>query len=184
MDEQAASRILENSFKLWFEPEVKRRLADGRLKKGASVWAVQVVLTLETNPEVRLRSHTQLVAADQFIAAAAGAIERGHDIAAIDNLYDAVQMMAKSYLLTTGDQRVLKAKTHGFIETGFNRQAKIGNVDAGSAQLLNRLARLRPRTRYALEPEGVTASELEAMLAQAKAMRESVERHRPKRARS
>jgi hypothetical protein len=248
MNEQLASRILENAFKLWFEPEVKKRLADGRLKKGAAVWAVQVVLTLEADPDVRLnqevrgafvarpsrkvesgevvlledirdiesmqltnedpnaghftavvhngrwhiffdfrynatRIQTQLEAADQFIAAAASAIERGHDIAAVDNLYNAVQMMAKSYLLTTGDQRVLESKTHGFIETGFNRQAKIGNVDAGAAKLLNRLARLRPKTRYALEPHRVASSELEWMLADARTMREGIERRRPKRAR-
>jgi hypothetical protein len=247
MDEKAASRILEQAFKLWIEPELKRRAADGRIKQGFAVWAVQVVLNVDADPEIRInqevkgvfvarpgkkakpgetlllrdiahiesmkltdedpnaghftglihsgrwhlffdfrynaaRIENQLKAADEFIAAAASATKRQHSIAAVANLYDAVQLMAKSFLLTTPERGVLVSKTHGFIETRFNRQAKFGNVDSNSATLLNRLAQLRPKTRYAFEPVQVLPSELETMLESARVMRANIERRRPRRA--
>jgi hypothetical protein len=123
----------------------------------------------------------QLEAADEFITAAAGAVERGHSIAAVDNLYDAAQLMARCFLLCVPEVKALQAKTHGFIETRFNRQAKLGNVAPTSAKLLNRLAQLRPKTRYALEPMRVASLELQRMLEAARSMRDEIEAHRPKR---
>lgn len=130
------------------------------------------------------RIERQLKAADEFMAAAADAIARGHAIAAVDNLYDAVQLMAKSYLLSSPEPGILESKTHGFIETRFNRQAKLGNVAAPSARLLNRLAQLRPKTRYALEPLHVSRPELESMLASAHDMRTEIDGQRPRRAKA
>jgi len=249
MDAKAASRTLEQAFRLWFEPELRRRAAEGRIEKGFAVWAVQVVLNFDADPQIRLnqevkgafvaragkkakrgetlllrdiaqiesmqltdedpnaghltavihngrwhlffdfrynaaRIENQLNAADQFIAAAEGAAKRGHSIAAIDNLYDAVQLMARSFLLTAPERGALESKTHGFIETRFNYQVKLGNVGPASATLLNRLAQLRPKTRYALEPTQVPASELQSMLANARVMRAEIERHRPRRAKA
>lgn len=54
MDTNAASRTLEHAFKLWFEPELKRRAAQGRIETGLAVWAAQVVLNLDSDPEVRI----------------------------------------------------------------------------------------------------------------------------------
>jgi hypothetical protein len=249
MDADVVTRILDHAFKLWFEPELKRRAAEGRIQDGFAVWAVQVVLNLDADPEVRInqevkgafiakagkkahlgetlslkdiaemqsmqlteedpnaghltavihnrrwhvffdfrynaaRIESQLKAADEFMAAAADAAERGHAIAAVDNLFDAVQLMAKSFLLITPERGVVESKTHGFIETRFNRQAKLGNVTAESARLLNRLAQLRPKTRYALKPVQVPRSELQNMLASAQAMRAEMEEHRPRRAKA
>jgi uncharacterized protein (UPF0332 family) len=248
MDAIAANRTLEHAFRLWFKPELDRRAADGRIPKGFAVWAVQVVLNLDAEPEVRINQEVkgafvgrptvrpkvgeaillsdiaqiesllltdddpnaghftalihagrwhlffdfrynagriakQLEAADEFIAAAAGAVERGHSVAAVDNLYDAAQLMARCFLLCLPGVKALEAKTHGFIETRFNRQAKLGNVQGASAKLLNRVAQLRPKTRYALEPMNVAKSELQQMLEAARAMRGEIEAHRPKRVR-
>jgi len=130
------------------------------------------------------RIENLLKAADEFIAAATAAAERGHSIATIDNLYDAVQLMAKSFLLTTPERGALESKTHGFIETRYNRQAKLGNVEQSSADLLNRLARLRPQTRYAFEPVRISQSELEQMLDRARKMRADIEGRRPRRAKA
>jgi hypothetical protein len=54
MDATAANRTLEHAFRLWFKPELDRRAADGRIRKGFAVWAVQVVLNLDAEPEVRI----------------------------------------------------------------------------------------------------------------------------------
>jgi uncharacterized protein (UPF0332 family) len=250
MDDNGASRALKQAFQLWFEPEIKRRVAEGRIGKDFSVWAAQVVMNLDADPVVRINNEVRgafvaragkigskakagetirlrdlsqiesveltdedpnaghltaivhhrrwhvffdfrynagrieslLRAADEFLAAATTAAERGHAIATIDNLYDSVQLMAKSFLLTTPERAALESKTHGFIETRFNRQAKLGNVERASADLLNRLARLRPQTRYAFEPVRIAQSELQQMLESAGKMRADIETRRPRRA--
>jgi hypothetical protein len=249
MDANGASRALKHAFQLWFEPELKRRASEGRIGKGFSVWAVQVVMNLDADPVVRINEEVRgafvaragkvgskakpgeilllrdlsqiesveltdedpnaghltaivhhgrwhmffdfrynagrienlLKAADEFIAAATASAARGHAIATIDNLYDAVQLMAKSFLLTTPERAALESKTHGFIETRYNRQAKLGNVEPSSADLLNRLARLRPQTRYAFEPVRISQSELDEMVERAGKMRTDIEVRRPRR---
>jgi hypothetical protein len=251
MNPKSASRTLEQAFRLWFEPELKRREATGSIGKEFAVWAGQVVMNLDADPVVRIneeirgafvaragkaglrakpgeaillrdidqiesmeltdedpnaghltailhrgrwhlffdfrynaeRINNLLAAADEFLAAATAAAEREHSIAMIDNLFDAVQLMAKSFLLITPERGALESKTHGFIETRFNRQAKLGNVDRSSANLLNTLSRLRPRTRYAFEPVRVPQSELNQMLDYARKMRAEIEGRRPRRAR-
>jgi hypothetical protein len=89
--------------------------------------------------------------------------------------------MAKSFLLTTPERAALESKTHGFIETRYNRHAKLGNVEPSSADLLNRLARLRPQTRYAFEPVRISQSELDEMVERAGKMRTDIEVRRPRR---
>lgn len=247
MDEKTARAALEQAFRLWFEPELKRRKTVGAIPPAFKLWAVQVVLDLDADdPEVRfneeirgafigstrgpakvgkavlLRDITsirsmhlteedpdaghltaivhnghwslffdfrynatriadQLTGADQFLAVAASAIEAGHHIAAVDNLYDAVQIMAKCFLLLQPDAKAIAATTHGFIQTRFNFQGKMGNVGATSVRLLNRLADLRPKTRYAPKPANVSQQELSKLLEDARQMRNDLEERRPKR---
>jgi len=93
-------------------------------------------------------------------------------------------MMAKCFLLLQADGGALKATTHGFIETKFNYQGKLGNVSSSSVQLLNRLSQLRPKTRYALKSVHVADSELQRLLEAARQMRTDLEGWRPKRNKS
>ena len=247
MDQQGANRLLEQSFQLWFRPEIERRKSTASLPNGFSIWAGQVIMDLELdapiirlNEEVRgvlsakaarpitageavslndfqnlqgmtlgnefpnaghlsailhkniwyiffdfqynaARIKTQLSSADQFLQAANFCVDTDYSIAAIDNLYDAVQLMAKCFLLTLPDKRVLDSKSHGFIETNFNLQDKFGNVPPASVQLLNRLADIRPKTRYAVDPMKVSQNELRQYLDDAKEMRRQIEIKRPKR---
>ena len=99
----------------------------------------------------------------------------------MDNLYDAVQILAKCILLTTPDRRVLEAKSHGFIEAKLNLHGKLGNVNAKSVRLLNRLTQLRPQTRYSTEPPTLPGAELKSLLQDAQSMRQEVEDQRPTR---
>jgi len=247
MDQQGANHLLEESFKLWFRPEIERRKSTGAIKDGFKLWACQVIMDLEFDkPIVRLneevngilagkaarpitagevvnlndfnslegmsltnefpnsghlttllhksswyiffdfqynagRIQTQLSCADQFLEAARFCVESDHTIAAIDNLYDAVQLMAKSFLLAVPDKKVLEASSHGFIETKFNLEGKYGNVSTASVQLLNKLAVLRPKTRYAMNPINVSQLELKQLYDSAKIMRNEIESRRPKR---
>lgn len=127
------------------------------------------------------RIEEQLASADQFLAAAEFSVSRQHGVSAVDNLYDAVQIMAKSFLLMYPDHRVLESRTHGFIETRFNLEGKLKNVPAYSVRLMNRLKELRPKTRYATEPARVPEAELNQLVADAKEMRAELEARRPRR---
>jgi hypothetical protein len=124
---------------------------------------------------------TQLSSADQFLKVSRFSVESNLPIPAIDNLYDSVQLMAKCFLLTSPDKKVLEASSHGFIETNYNLQGKYGNVSTTSVELLNRLVQLRPKTRYAISPIQVSQSELVHLLECAQKMREEIEVARPKR---
>jgi hypothetical protein len=127
------------------------------------------------------RIQTQLSSADQFLKASQYCVEANLSIPAIDNLYDAVQLMAKCFLLRVPDKKVLESSSHGFIETNYNLQGKYKNVSATSVNLLNRLAQLRPKTRYAANPIKVSQTELKELLDQAQIMRDEIEAARPKR---
>src|SRR5207302_7856928 len=127
------------------------------------------------------RIEEQLASVDQFLAAGEFSVTNGHAIAAVDNLYDAVQIMAKSFLLMYPDPRVLEAKTHGFVETRFNLEGKLRNVPDYSVKLVNDLKELRPRTRYAAQPAELPEAHLKEFLASAKAMRAEIEARRPRR---
>lgn len=122
-----------------------------------------------------------LQSADQFLEAANLCIGAGLATPAVANLYDAVQLMAKSILLTTPDRKVLEARSHGFIETKLNLHGKLGNVSPRSVEAMNRLKQLRPQVRYATEPRTVPLDDLMALLDDARAMRAEVEERRPKR---
>ncbi len=247
MDEEGGSRLLEQAFALWFQPEVERRTAAGTLSDGLVVWAGQVIMDPDRkDPIVRLNSEVRgvltaraarpiaagelvrpedlkdlvamsltdehpnaghmsalchgdhwyiffdfrynaariqslLSSADQFLQAARLCIEQGLSIPAVDNLYDAVQLMAKCFLLMHPDRQVLESKSHGFIETRFNQQGKLGNVSTVSVRVLNRLRGLRPKTRYTLEPVAVPSGEMQRLLEDTLTMRAELEGRRPTR---
>lgn len=122
-----------------------------------------------------------LQSADQFLEAARLCIDKQLALPAVDNLYDAVQIMAKAILLTTPDRKVMEAKSHGFIETKLNLHGTLGNVARRSVQTLNRLKQLRPLVRYSTESRSVPVEELRDLLEGAESMRAEVEAHRPKR---
>jgi uncharacterized protein (UPF0332 family) len=248
MDQKAATHLLEQSFQLWFNPEVERRRSSGLLPPNYTVWAGQVIMDLELekplvrlNEEVRAMVHgkaarpvsageaialdtdllsidritltnefpnaghltalifkgswiisfdfqhnaeriqTQLASADQFLSSARHCVQSNLPIAAIDNLYDAVQILAKCFLLAYPDKTALESKSHGFIETRLNLFGKRGAVSPASVRLLNELTQLRPKTRYALRPIEITAATLDRLLSSADNMRAEIERRRPKR---
>jgi len=248
MDQKEAAHLLEQSFQLWFNPEIQRRRDRGVISSSYPLWAGQVIMDLELeSPIVRLneevhafvhgkaarpitageavaletdllsldrislsnefpnaghltalvfkgtwvisidfqynaaRIQSQLSCADQFLSAARHCVQSNLAIAAIDNLYDAVQLMAKCFLIAYPDKQVLESTSHGFIETKLNLIGKQGQVSPSSVHLLNELADLRPKTRYALQPVDVAATTLERLLTEADRMRIEIEGRRPKR---
>ncbi len=44
---QFTRTVIGNAFKLWFGPELDRRVAAGELPRGVKIWAAQIIIDLE-----------------------------------------------------------------------------------------------------------------------------------------
>jgi uncharacterized protein (UPF0332 family) len=127
------------------------------------------------------RIATLLKRAHEFRACAGLALDGGYCEAVVENLYASTERAAKCLLLTHPDRRVLKAKNHRFIQVQLNKQRKLGNVPEEHVALLNRLARMRPGSRYSLDVAALDAQMLRDLAERASDFLAYVERCRPKR---
>lgn len=93
-----------------------------------------------------------LDAARQFLDCAGFALNIGHLHAGLDNLFSAVELMAKSIILRLPDEKALKSKKHGYFATALNLWGKLGNVDPKFTELLNTLSEARGSARYLERP--------------------------------
>jgi HEPN domain-containing protein len=93
-----------------------------------------------------------LVRAEEFLEAATSALRRKRYSAFVENLFAAVELLAKATLMIHPDERVLTNKKHDFVRTEINRYRKHGNIPAPFTRLLNRLTELRPSARYSDAP--------------------------------
>jgi uncharacterized protein (UPF0332 family) len=117
----------------------------------------------------------------QFLELADVALTRGYMNALVENLFAAVESLARCFLMMRPDKRILKSKKHRFISTQFNFQGKYENVPLQSVQLLNRLSELRPKARYPKEPFSLKKNEAYTLYQQAKHMVKDIEEIIPKR---
>ena len=87
------------------------------------------------------------VRAERFLKAAKNAHDNGwHDVA-VDTLFSACELLAKANLIV----HMLKGSdknTHKAVSTSINQWGKLGNVEAGFLDVLNKLANLRHLARY------------------------------------
>lgn len=125
---------------------------------------------------------TTIEAAEQFIAMARHALATGHHRALIDNLYSAVELLAKASLLSCPDRAVLNSKTHKTIAARLNRWSKMGNADKDHSGLLNKLKDMRDRARYGLDVWQLPDDDATQLLARAEAMLAAVKEGAPRRA--
>lgn len=126
----------------------------------------------------RIAEH--LTAITEFLDASAMAIERSLARPAVENLFAAVELMARSFLLMIPDRRVLNASSHGFVHTTFNLYGRTGLAPSEFVSLLNELRELRPGARYLRGlPPSVEACA--GLLEQARAMFGHLDVNRPRR---
>ncbi len=98
-----------------------------------------------------------------------------------ENLFSAVELLAKAVLLALPDKKVLSGKTHGLIKSNFNQWSNLGNIDSDFANLLNELGRMRDPARYGLKPWELPVGEAQALLARAEKMQAEVTSRAPRR---
>jgi uncharacterized protein (UPF0332 family) len=124
-------------------------------------------------------SHLQ--AADEFVALAEHAIERGLLRGFVQNAFHAAELLAKAEILALSDEKLLKAKTHGAVAGRFNRWAQLGNTEPRYAKLRNKLEELRAAGPYLRGEFGLDGAQAQEMLATLKAMRSHAEEVAPRR---
>ena len=122
-----------------------------------------------------------LRAARQFLDAAAWARQEGHLAPFVDNLFSATELMAKGFLISLPDERLLDGRSHGLIHGRFNYERKMDNVDPRFAQLLNSLAALRRPARYLAREFTLGEDEMDEMLSIAEDMHSALDASRPRR---
>jgi uncharacterized protein (UPF0332 family) len=109
--------------------------------------------------------------AEQFLQAAQKAVQDGHANAAIENLFAAVEIAAKGYLMIHPYEQLLRKHRHGFVASEFNRYGgKFGNVERKYVDLLNTLTNLRQDARYGTGPLAIPGERLVEWLQTTKAM--------------
>ena len=131
-----------------------------------------------------------IVRDDAVIIPRADTVMRVHDrvvlfaeasaVRAIENLFAAVELMAKSYLLMSPDTRLLEKTRHRFVDKEFNRYGKHGNVPRDFVRLFNTLTNRRNTARFPSAPLGIGASKLDAWLKTADEMDSHLDDVRPK----
>ena len=116
-----------------------------------------------------------------FVSAAKLAAQASLSEPALDTLYTACELIAKSRLILNRHP-VEKWKSHGTIKRKLNSERKMGNIDAAFVCLFNRLSETRNHAKYATGYEVVTPSidDLDLVESMAVGLRESVGQKRPK----
>ena len=125
------------------------------------------------------RVSAMVARAREFLDVAAHALEMHAYGALIDNLFSAVELLAKAELLLFGQE--IRGKRHGAVRAPFNLWGKLGNTDRGFPELLNRLAGLRPDARYLEKPLAIGESDCCSFLARAQRLHASVSAKIPPR---
>lgn len=106
-----------------------------------------------------------LDASREFLACAQFALAAGHERAATDNLFSAVELMAKADLLKLHDTGLLSSVKHSYVAHQFNRLGHTGTIEVGYLRLLNRLRDLRTPARYPPSSHKAAREELQQLLA-------------------
>jgi hypothetical protein len=127
------------------------------------------------------RISDSIAAATEFLTAARSAMGRHHFRAFTDNLFSAVELLAKAELFSTSDKQLLHAKTHSFVKGRFNHLTKWDDVQTDFAKLLNQLESMREQAKYGFKPYTLSVHEAHSLVCRAEKMFESVTSRAPRR---
>lgn len=248
VDARMGEATLKQALRVWIEPEIERRRAEGTLPENFELLGAQVIMNVGEKTRVRLngevrgamvtrlkkpsatekgepvywdqiedvdeiqlaeedanaghltivradtrwliafnfrynaqRAETVISAAKEFLDTAVHANEHGRERAFRENLFGAVELIAKSRLLLNPDPDVLKARTHQGVSSKIHQEARLGNVDRSFVALLKKLEGYRPTARYVAGDVEHDRGVNDAMIALARETLEAVEQMIPKR---
>lgn len=241
-------KVVGDAFKLWFAPELERRITVGELPTGVKIWAAQIIMDLEQPHIINFNDQIEGVLAarkEPDVSIAAGQVVTMQEITAIDdltltnqhanaahltviwhkgngyllfdfrynadrindlvqiadefidsandalandllhplaeNLFAAVELMAKALLMAHPDPRFLGRHSHGLVESELHKYARFGNVPQPYVDLYKRLMEVRPAARFGRSTLVIDGHEAATMLKTARGMRSHVEEVSPTR---
>lgn len=116
------------------------------------------------------RANEAHAAAGEFLGCAESALDKGHARAFVENLFSAMELMAKADLLMFPDPEkvILKARSHGTISAKYNWLRQRGGIEPEYTTLLNQLTDLRPLARYLRGTVSLTPERMTQMLTSAR----------------
>jgi len=117
-------------------------------------------------------SAKHLETAKQFCETAEFSFNQKNWAPFVDNLFSAVELIAKSILLSMPDPKFRKKGTHKGIQIRYNRFADMGNVEVTHRDTLNKLSGLRDRARYLKGDTSISEDEARSLLDTVKNMME------------
>jgi uncharacterized protein (UPF0332 family) len=118
--------------------------------------------------------------AQEYLSVAGDALRGGALAAFVDNLYSAMELLAKAELVLSAGHDP-HTRSHRTIRAQFNRWGHLGNVDAEHVRLLNELGSLRPKARYLEAALDLDASDAAHMLTVAEVFIENLKGQIPER---
>jgi uncharacterized protein (UPF0332 family) len=118
--------------------------------------------------------------AEEYLSVAGGALQAGALSAFVDNLYSAMELLAKAELVLSAGHDPHTRK-HSTIRAQFNKWGHLGNVEAEHVRLLNDLGRLRPKARYLEGSLAIDGGEAGRMLTVCQAFIEGLKSRMPVR---
>jgi uncharacterized protein (UPF0332 family) len=98
-----------------------------------------------------------------------------------ENLFSAVELLAKAVLLQLPDKKILSSKTHGIIKSSFNQWSNLGNIEPDFASLLNELEQMRAPARYSLDEWKLPVEKAQSLLVRTEKMLADVTLRTPSR---
>ncbi len=98
-----------------------------------------------------------------------------------ENLFSAVELLAKAVLLQLPDKKFLSSKTHGIIKSSFNQWSNLGNIEPDFATLLNELKSMRAGARYSLNAWELPVEKAQSLLVRTEKMLADVTLRTPRR---
>lgn len=118
-----------------------------------------------------------LATAEQFYQVGQFALENGHWVAFVDNLFSACELAAKAALLATPAIELREKATHKGIHSRFNRFANLGNVKEVHKSTFNKLYSMRDKARYLKGEIMIKEEEARNMLAVVQELIQSTKQH-------
>ncbi len=94
----------------------------------------------------KVRNHIE--AAHEFLETAQNALTSKRYRAFYENIFCAVELISKAWLLRMPVQKLLSSKNHSLIHSEINRHAKLGNIYKDYSKMFNEISEVRPRSRY------------------------------------
>jgi uncharacterized protein (UPF0332 family) len=131
MDDEISSRVIEQAFSFWIDPEIERRRADGRLADSFTLTAAQVIFDVDADlPDVRLNDEIWASA----IPREPRAVAKGKPVTA-ENVDEIAALELTDHDPNAGHLTIIRRSEGGwFLAFDFRRNAARQETHADAAE--------------------------------------------------